>query len=66
MSSIYGYNTFYNSDETPKVYLSEVQQLKLAIQELSDQNRTLSAQNSELNLKCITFAVSIFCKLFSC
>ena len=56
MSSIYGYNTFYNSDETPKVYLSEVQQLKLAIQELSDQNRTLSAQNSELNLKCITFA----------
>lgn len=56
MSSIYGYNTFYNSDETPKVYLSEVQQLKLAIQELSDQNRTLSAQNSELNSKCITFA----------
>ena len=55
MSSIYGYNTFYNSDETPKVYLSEVQQLKLAIQELSDQNRTLSAQNSELNSKCITF-----------
>ena len=56
MSSIYGYNTFYNSDETPKVYLSKVQQLKLAIQELSDQNRTLSAQNSELNSKCITFA----------
>ena len=56
MSSIYGYNTFYNSDETPKVYLSEVQQLKLAIQELSDQNRTLSAQNSELNSKCFTFA----------
>ena len=56
MSSIYGYNTFYNSDETPKVYLSEVQQLKLAIQELSDQNRTLSAQNSELNSKCIIFA----------
>ena len=56
MSSIYGYNTFYNSDETPKVYLSEVQQLKLAIQELSDQNRTLSVQNSELNSKCITFA----------
>ena len=56
MSSIYGYNTFYNSDEIPKVYLSEVQQLKLAIQELSDQNRTLSAQNSELNSKCITFA----------
>lgn len=56
MSSVYGYNTFYNSDETPKVYLSEVQQLKLAIQELSDQNRTLSAQNSELNSKCITFS----------
>ena len=55
MSSIYGYNTFYNSDETPKVYLSEVQQLKLSIQELSDQNRTLSVQNSELNSKCITF-----------
>ena len=52
MSSSYGIN---NNEEISKVYLSEIQQLKLTIQDISEQNRTLSSQNSELHSKCLAF-----------
>ena len=42
MSSSYGIN---NNEEISKVYLSEIQQLKMTIQDISEQNRTLSSQN---------------------